>query len=89
MLHICHLISGDLWAGAEAMAYQLLKGLSAYRHLELYAIVLNNGRLAEEIKGLGIRVRVVDEDNTSFFNIFLAIRKIFLKHPPDIIHSHR
>lgn len=89
MLHICHIISGDLWAGAEVMAFQLLKGLMVYSDLDLFAIVLNNERLAEAIKELGIRVKVVDESRISFYNILLTIRKIFRKHPPDIIHSHR
>ena len=89
MLYICHIISGDLWAGAEAMAYHLLKGLRAYNNLDLCAIVLNNGKLAEELKEIGIKVQVVDERKRSFFNILLAIRKIIRKHPPDIIHSHR
>jgi len=89
MLKICHIISGDLWAGAEVMAYHLLKGLRAYSSLNLCTIVLNSCRLSEEIKRLGIRTYVVDEKNLSFLDILLAVHKILRKNPPDIIHAHR
>ena len=83
------LLSGDLWAGAEVMAYHLLKGLRKYDDLDLSVILLNQGRLAQEIRNLGITVHVVDESKTSFLNIFLTIRDILRKCSPDIIHSHR
>ena len=89
MLRVCHIMSGDLWAGAEVMAYHLLKGLKSYGDLSVTAIVLNEGRLAEEIRKLGIRVHVVDESKSSLLNLFKIIKKILEKSPPDLIHSHR
>jgi L-malate glycosyltransferase len=89
MLNICHIISGDLWAGAEVMAYHLIKGLRSYSNCDLSAIVLNAGRLSEEIKKIGIRTYVLDEKKLSFSTILFTIHKIFRKNPPDIIHSHR
>jgi len=71
------------------MAYHLLKGLREYDELTLSAILLNEGRLAEEIRNLGIEVHVVDESKTSLFHILLGIRQILSKRPPDVIHSHR
>ena len=90
MLKVCHIISGDLWAGAEVMAYHLLKGLRPYGDLSITtAIVLNEGRLAEELRKQGITVNVVDESKSSFLNLFKIIKKILVQSPPDIIHSHR
>lgn len=89
MVRVCHIISGDLWAGAEVMAYHLMKGLKAYDDLALSAILLNEGRLAEELHKLGIMVHLVDESKTSLFHILLGIRQILSKRPPDVIHSHR
>jgi glycosyltransferase involved in cell wall biosynthesis len=89
MVKVCHIISGDLWAGAEVMAYNLLKSLTKYKDLELSAILLNEGRLAEEIRRLNIPVEVIDESKMSFFQIFLAIRKVLNRWGPDVIHSHR
>ena len=71
------------------MAYHLLKGLKSYGDLSVTAIVLNEGRLAEEIRKLGIRVHVVDESKSSLLNLFKIIKKILEKSPPDLIHSHR
>jgi L-malate glycosyltransferase len=89
MLRVCHIISGDLWAGAEGMTYHLLKGLRAYRNLHLSAVVLNNGKPSKEIKKLGIKTHILDEKKLSFLQILWAVRKILLKNPPHIIHSHR
>jgi glycosyltransferase involved in cell wall biosynthesis len=89
MLKISHIISGDLWAGAEVMAYHLLKGLLKYEDLELSVILLNPGRLADEIHGLGIPVEVFDESKLNFLQLVSKIRKAIRERPPDIIHSHR
>ncbi len=89
MLRICHLISGDLWAGAEVMACHLLTHLSAFPGLDLTAILLNEGRLARELRAAGLPVQVVDENQHSFPKIAYAIRNILAPHPPDILHSHR
>jgi glycosyltransferase involved in cell wall biosynthesis len=89
MIRVCHIISGDLWAGAEVMAFHLLKGFMGYKDLELMVIILNEGRLAEEIRALNIPVEVFDERKMSFFQIFLAIKEFFKGNPTDVIHSHR
>ena len=49
-MRVCHLISGDLWAGAEVMTSHLLRNLQENPDLEISAIVLNEGRLAESVK---------------------------------------
>lgn len=89
MLNVCHIISGDLWAGAEVMAYHLMKGLKKYNPLNLYAILLNEGRLANDLRRLGIIVHVVHENKRSFSSILLDVKKILKYQPADIIHSHR
>lgn len=89
MLKVCHIISGDLWAGAEAMSYLLLKGLKTYSNIDLQVILLNNGRLADKIRECGIKVNVVDEQKKSFCRILFEIRNLLKEQPPEIIHSHR
>ena len=88
VLKVCHLVSGDLWAGAEAMDYGLLKGLRAYQDLALSAIVLNHGRFADEVRKLGIRVDVVDETRLHFPQILRRVREILQEAGPDVVHSH-
>lgn len=86
---ILHLISGDLWAGAEVMAYHLLEGLGAYPGTELSAVVLNHGTLSEGIKGLGIPTYVVDEKRHGFPRIVVEVRHIVKRIRPHVIHAHR
>lgn len=88
-LKVFHFISGDLWAGAETMAYNLLSRLKEYDDLEVSVILLNEGRLAVELRDAGLKVYVVDESQHSFWNIFRKIQVILARNPPDIVHSHR
>jgi glycosyltransferase involved in cell wall biosynthesis len=89
MLHVCHIISGDLWAGAEVMAYTLLKSLKNSPKVNLQIILLNDGRLAEKLRKIGLNPRVFDENRFSSFWILRCIRKVFSNQPVQIIHSHR
>ncbi len=83
------LSSGDLWAGAEVMVYQLSRGLATFPELELCVVLLNRKKLANELEKVGIQVIVVDESKLSFLAIFHAIRKLVVDFSPDILHSHR
>lgn len=83
------MISGDLWAGAEVMAFSLLSGLSRYADIRLSVILLNEGRLAAELRAIGLTVHVFDEHRHSFPSLLLQIHKLLRDDPPDIIHAHR
>lgn len=88
-LKVFHFISGDLWAGAESMAFNLLSNLKGYPDLDLAIILLNEGRLAEDLREIGIKVHVIDEKLFSFWQIVRRTRAILRTSPPDLIHSHR
>jgi glycosyltransferase involved in cell wall biosynthesis len=88
-LAVCHIASGDRWAGAEVQIATLLKFLAREERLRLSAIFLNPGRLAEEAGRCGIPVKVIPESENNFLRAlgrsaeFLADRKV------QILHSHR
>jgi glycosyltransferase involved in cell wall biosynthesis len=86
---VCHIISGDLWAGAEVMAFQLIKELKRNWRFEVLAILFNYGRLSDELKKLGIDVYVIDEKKHSFAGLMIRTGLILGKNCPDVIHSHR
>lgn len=88
-MKVLNLVSGDLWAGAEVMACNLLRRLKDYEGLDLSVILLNEGRLADELSSSGVTIYVIDENLYSFWEIFRKIREIISNNPPDIIHSHR
>lgn len=88
VVKVCHLVSGDLWAGAEVMDYCLLKGLKAFPDVDLSAIILNHGRFADEVQKLGIPVNVVDETRLHFPQILRRVREILQTAGPDVVHCH-
>ncbi len=82
-----HIISGDLWAGAEVQAYTLLKHL--HHNVELCVILMNEGELSEKLSALGITPIIIPETTHSSLKI---IRKLFThirQFNPDVIHTHR
>lgn len=88
-VRIILLASGDLWAGAEAVVYNLAKGLHANHTVNLLVILLNNGKLARLCHNSGIDVEIIDESKNSFPMLILKAAGITKKFRPDIIHSHR
>jgi glycosyltransferase involved in cell wall biosynthesis len=88
-IRIMQLASGDLWAGAEAVVFELCKGLSSIEDIELCAVILNNGRLSELCCASGIRTLVIDEQSLGTTGIVKELIKITRSFRPHIIHSHR
>jgi len=83
------LASGDLWAGAEAVVYNLAKSLKIQTSVNLMVVLLNNGRLATLLKKQGIKTCVIDETKYSFIQILCHFARIVGKFRPHMIHSHR
>lgn len=54
---VLHLVSGDLWAGAEVMVYTLFHALAADPDVELMALCFNDGILARKLTALGSTLR--------------------------------
>jgi len=88
-IRVCHLASGDLWAGAEVQMYTLLRALQDEKSLELSAIILNPGKLAEQLKSAGTEVSVLDESRDNFFQLRRKIIGVLRGRNIDILHSHR
>jgi len=88
-MKICHLISGDLWAGAEVQTYTLLRTLDAVPELHVEAVVLNEARLAEKLREAGIDVSVINEAKHGFLEINSLLQKVLSASQPDILHTHR
>lgn len=87
-INICHIITGDLWGGAEAQTYALLKGLSKKRSLKLNVITFSNRYLTEKLIDAAIHVDVIDEKINSALRITWYIYEILNKRHVDIVHAH-
>jgi L-malate glycosyltransferase len=86
---VCHFASGDLWAGAEVQVVTLLGALKQFPDLELSALLLNSGRLADEITLREIPVTVCDESRLGIARLLLAVINHLKEIQPHILHSHR
>jgi glycosyltransferase involved in cell wall biosynthesis len=82
-----HIISGDLWAGAEVQAYTLLKQLR--ETCDLHVVLMNHGELADRLGAVQIPLTILDETRLGSFSILLALRKCMRSFAPDVIHTHR
>lgn len=83
-----HIISGDLWAGAEAQAFTLLSALRK-RGQEVHTIIMNEGELARRLRASDIAVTILDERRMGSISILAALRRLMLSWRPDIVHTHR
>lgn len=88
-LRVCHVASGDLWAGAEVQIAGLLEELRDLSDLEVSAVLLNKGKLSAELIARNIPVVIYDETRLNSLRIFEAFYSHFRKQRPDIVHTHR
>jgi len=87
--NICHVVSGDRWAGAEVQVAALLKYLKRHDDVNLSAVLLNPGRLADEISHCGIELKVLPERSHSFRSILSEATRFFHGRSIHVLHSHR
>jgi glycosyltransferase involved in cell wall biosynthesis len=88
-IKILQIISGDLWAGAEAMAFQLLSGLLKEKNIDLFVLLLNQGKLLQKCYLEGTKTYLIDENINSFPKILYKSIDLSIKIKPDIVHAHR
>jgi glycosyltransferase involved in cell wall biosynthesis len=86
---VLHLVSGDLWAGAEVMVYSLFHALAGNQDVELMALCLNDGVLARKLSALGCDVHVIPEQRHGFPEIVAAALNRYRRSGIDVLHSHR
>lgn len=89
MVRVCHVVSGDLWAGAEVMVYNLLNRLREMDEVELSVVILNEGRLHQELHRIGLNIALIEENRLSFVKMISTFREFLKRYKPQIIHSHR
>jgi glycosyltransferase involved in cell wall biosynthesis len=83
---IAHLLSADLWAGAEAATCQLLSALSRRDDLRVEALLLNEGEAARRLRDAGLRVHVVPEKQHGTLALLRSVRAVLAGF--DLVHAH-
>ena len=87
-IKICHLASGDLWAGAEVQLILLLSSLQRMPEFDISVILLNDGSSAAELRRRGISTTVIPESRYSAASIVRQLVDHFSQHQVDILHTH-
>jgi glycosyltransferase involved in cell wall biosynthesis len=87
-ISICHVSAGDAWAGIEVQVSTLLRALSKLPEVSLYAIVLYDGRLAQELRSFGVTVHVVSEQQKSFPRLISGCAQFVKGRNIQILHSN-
>ena len=88
-MRICHVMSADLWAGAEVQVATLASYLARCPDVSLSTILFNDGPLAGEIRRMGIEVTVLDERRQGAIEIVNALAACFRARQIDVVHTHR
>ena len=88
-IHVLHIASGDLWAGAEVQLYTLARAQHSPQGIRVSAALLNHGRLEQKLRQTGINVIVIDESKLNGFQILRQLIYSIRKIDPDVIHTHR
>ena len=53
-IHVLHIASGDLWAGAEVMLYTLTKTLHKELKTRVSVVLFNHGVLEQKLRDCGV-----------------------------------
>jgi glycosyltransferase involved in cell wall biosynthesis/protein-tyrosine-phosphatase len=88
-LTVCHIFSGDLWAGAEVVIFNLLSRLAEDPGLRLIALSLNEGTLTERLREAGITTHVIPEHRHTLLGILWRAAPLLRGYGVNIIHAHR
>ena len=82
-------MSADLWAGAEVQLATTAAYLVGQSGVTVCAVLLNEGRLAEELRRLGVDVTVVDETRHGAVHIVAVLARYLRDRQIDLVHTHR
>jgi glycosyltransferase involved in cell wall biosynthesis len=88
-LSICHVVTADLWGGAEAQIAMLLTRLAQDPDFAIFVIALGDGRLADELRDANLEVRVIPQPHKRFLACYRQARCFLGDRSVDIIHSHK
>lgn len=88
-MRICHVAMGDLWAGAEVHLLALAEGLRREPDIETTIVLFNDGRLADELRALGLPVNVFAEREVNAMGVLRGLVTLCRTSRFDILHTHK
>lgn len=88
-MRVLHVVSGDLWAGAEVQVFTLLEFLRRQPGLEVEAVLLHDRELARRLREVGVPLTVVDQARLDSWRILWRLVALLRARRPDVVHAHR
>jgi glycosyltransferase involved in cell wall biosynthesis/protein-tyrosine-phosphatase len=88
-LRVCHIMSADLWAGAEVQLATTAAHLVNESGVSVSAVLLNEGQLAANLRRLGVPVTILDETRINSLKILIGLVRILREQRIDLVHTHR
>ncbi len=88
-LRICHVMTADLWAGAEVQLATTASFLAERPDVRVSAVLFNDGPLAQALRRLGIDVTIVDEARLGAARIVMFLAGLLAERQIDLVHTHR
>jgi glycosyltransferase involved in cell wall biosynthesis len=82
-------MSGDLWAGAEMQLLMIASCLNGQPGVTLNVVLFNEGRLARELRQLGVDVTILDEAVLSAFQLTRRLTRLLRDRKIDLLHMHK
>lgn len=80
---------GDLWAGAEVQLVTLMRYLIRHETCTFIVVLFNEGRLASELRTMGVSVRVISESRYGLIRLVIHLARVFRQVRPQIVHTHK
>lgn len=84
-----HLLSGDLWAGAESQSCELITALHKLPGLEVSVLLFNHGELERRLSSHGVDVTVLDESRQNSIALCWQVKETLRRKGSSILHTHR
>src|SRR3989441_6106321 len=88
-LRVCHIMSADLWAGAEVQVATVASYLVERSDVNLTAVLLNEGPLARELRRLRVSVTILDETRNNAVRILTRLTRFLRANEFEVVHTHR
>lgn len=85
---VTHIVSGDLWAGAEVQVFNLCRGLINSGAVRPTAVLFNEGLLSERLRGLGMTVDIADEKQLGPLAMIRIIKRHCESQASRVVHTH-
>ncbi len=87
-IKVCHIITGDIWGGAESQVISLLRSLKMEDYLTVSVVVFNHGILADKLIKEGLNIEIIDEATNNMIKMLLRIFVVAKREKPFIFHCH-